>query len=215
MTAFDISLKEDLFPFTKAMSNYGEGINGIGTWSHVKKDGTVIKVEIRAHPIINEGKAAWLVLANDITERLIAEEKLRASEYQFRKVTENEILGVAWATPEGFLTNANNTFCKMLGYSPDELKGRHFEEFTHPDDVQKELALIEQVLKGKIDYYQIEKRYLTRAGKFIWVELSLSTYRNSVTNAVETFIGLVQNIHENFYRAGPEYPRKKNGGGRN
>src|SRR6185436_13459130 len=153
-------------------------------------------VEVRAHIILNDGKPAWLALTNDITERLLAEEKLKASEYQFRKVTDNEMLGVAWATPDGRILNANSTFCNMLGFSIDELKGVHFTELTHPDDVKKELQLVEEVIKGKRDFYQLEKRYKTKQGNLIWVELSLSTFRNSGSNEIEFFIGIVQNIHE-------------------
>ncbi|CAN5432357.1 hypothetical protein BH11BAC1_BH11BAC1_02820 [soil metagenome] len=196
MTAFDIRPKDDWQPFTKTIERSTEGINDFGIWRHRKKDGTIIKVEVRAHQIVNDGIPAWLILTNDITERLIAEEKLKASEYQFRKVTENEILGVAWATPDGKVTNANSTFLKMLGYSMEEMHGMHFSEITHPDDVQKELVLIEEVFNSKRDFYQIEKRYKTSKGEFIWVDLSLSIYRNSANNEIEFFIGIVQNIHE-------------------
>ena len=50
----------------------------------------------------------------------------------------------------------------------------HFSVLTHPDDTIKELALVQEIVQGKRDYYQIEKRYKTKKGDFIWVELSLS-----------------------------------------
>jgi len=196
MTAMDLRLREDMDSFLKIIESSTDGINNFGVHRHRKKDGTIIKVEVVAHQIINNGKPAWLTLASDVTERLLAEEKLKESEFQFRKVTENEILGVAWATPDGRLTNANSTFCSMLEYPLEVLKGMHFAELTHPDDTAKELALVEQIVQGKRDYYQIEKRYKTRNGNFIWVELNLSTYRNLKDNSVEFFIGIVQKIHE-------------------
>ena len=195
LTAKDIRPQEDWQPFLDTIEKSKEGINDFGIWKHRKKDGTIIKAEVRAHEIINDGQPAWLVLTNDVTERLIAEEKLRASEYQFRKVTENELIGVAWANPVGRLTNANKTFCKMLGYTNDKLKGMHFSEFTHPEDTRKETRLVNDVIAGKRDYYEIEKRYLTGSGEVIWVGLSLSAYRN-ISGEVEFFIGIVQNIHE-------------------
>jgi PAS domain S-box-containing protein len=196
MTAYDLRPKNEVAHFKDVLENRSEGKTDFGIWNHLRKDGSIIKVEVRAHIILNEGKPVWLALTNDVTERLLAEEKLKASEYQFRKVTENEILGVAWATPDGRILNANSTFKKMLGYSMDELKGLHFAELTHPEDVNKELTLVEEIVKGKRDFYQIEKRYKTSKENFIWVELSLSTFRNSESNEIEFFIGIVQNIHE-------------------
>jgi len=196
MTAYDIRPKCDVMQFKDVMENREDGRSDFGIWNHLKKDGTMIKVEVRAHMILNDGKPAWLSLTNDVTERLLAEEKLKTSEYQFRKVTENEMLGVTWATPDGRLINANSTFTTMVGYSIEELKGVHFAEFTHPDDIKKELLLVEEIVRGIRDYYQIEKRYKTRKGNFIWVELSLSTFRNTTNNQIEFFIGIVQNIHE-------------------
>lgn len=196
MTAFDLRPVEDHESFRSAIAGSAEGINNFGVWRHRKKNGTVIRVDIMAHTIIYNDKPAWLTLAYDVTEKLLAEEKLKESEFQFRKVTENEILGVAWATPDGRLTNANSTFCKMLGYSAEELKGIHFGEFTHPEDTYRELLLVEQIIQGKSDYYQIEKRYITRGKENIWVELNVSTYRNPITNDVDFFIGIVKNINE-------------------
>ncbi len=133
---------------------------------------------------------------SDITERKKVEEALKESEFQFRKVTENPMIGVAWASPEGKLIKANSTFCKMLGYSLEELKNIHFGEFTHPMDTEKELPLIEQIIQGKIDHYQMEKRYKTKQGVYIWVELNLSSYRKAADNSIEFFIGIVKDIDE-------------------
>jgi PAS domain S-box-containing protein len=196
MTAYDMRPRNEVIQFRELMENHDEGKTDFGIWNHLKKNGSLIKVEVRAHKILNDGKPAWLTLTNDVTERLLSEEKLKASEYQFRKVTENEMLGVAWATPDGRLSNANTTFSTMVGYSMEELRGIHFAELTHPDDVQKELLLVQEIVQGIRDFYQIEKRYKTRNGNFIWVELSLSTFRNSENNEIEFFIGIVQNIHE-------------------
>lgn len=61
------------------ISTYKAGINNTGIWRHRKKDGTIVKVNIITHDIINEGKHAKLLLANDITEKIMAEEKLKKS----------------------------------------------------------------------------------------------------------------------------------------
>ena len=68
------------------ISTYKAGINNTGIWRHRKKDGTLVKVNIITHDIINEGKHAKLVLANDITEKIMAEEKLKKSHEELRQL---------------------------------------------------------------------------------------------------------------------------------
>src|SRR5262249_24178591 len=96
----------------------------------------------------------------------------------------------------GKVINANHTFCSMQGYSVEEFKGVYFGDFTHPDDTAKELVLINEIIHGKRDNYRIEKRYKTKSGIYIWVELNLSCFRNLQTKNIELFIGIVQNINE-------------------
>lgn len=68
------------------ISTYKAGINNTGIWRHRKKDGTIVKVNIITHDIINEGKHAKLLLANDITEKIMAEEKLKKSHEDLRQL---------------------------------------------------------------------------------------------------------------------------------
>jgi PAS domain-containing protein len=96
----------------------------------VHRNGTIIEVEATVKVFPDNRIVA---IARDITARKKMEKELRENEFMFRKVTENEIIGVAWATSEGRLMNANHAFCKMLGYTVEELKDVYFGDFTHPD----------------------------------------------------------------------------------
>ena len=57
----------------------------------------------------------------------------------------------------------NRALCSFLGYTEDELCGVALAEITHPDDVDRDEKLAEQVFSGKLPSYQLEKRYLKRA----------------------------------------------------
>ncbi len=196
MSAKDIRPAEDIKKFWEKMENKSRGINNFGIVRHLKKDGSIINVDVTAHELTYDGKPVFLIHVNDVTEKIAAEEKLKESEFFFRKVTENEMVGVAWATEDGKLINANTAFCDMMGYELDELKGQYFGDFSHPEDTAKELNLVEDILSGKIDYYQMEKRYRKKDGSYIWAELSLSCYRNSEQNKISFFVGIIQNINE-------------------
>src|ERR1043165_889952 len=117
------------------------------------------------------------------------------SEEQFRMVAESTVLGIAWGTPEGNLITANKTFCRILEHSLDELKGSHFRDFTHPDDVAGGLHLFDNLLKGEIDEYVVEKRMLAKSGNLIWVKANMSAVK-SETGDLESVMIIVQDISE-------------------
>ena len=96
--------------------------------------GVVLHRHIRRH--IHDMQALRLVkddLEKDITERKRAEEALRESEEQFRVLFENAPLGYQSLNEDGNLIAVNEAWCKTLGYEKDEVVGRNFSEFIHPD----------------------------------------------------------------------------------
>lgn len=147
-------------------------------------------------PVLNDkGECTMLVgTVHDITERKKAEKIIEESEFKYRMVVENELLGVAWASADGRVLSVNPAFCKMLGYDVDELLGVYFGDFTHPDDTAKEEELMIQMMNGGIDNYRIEKRYKTKKEIYIWVELNLTCYRNAIDKSIEFFIGIIQDL---------------------
>ena len=93
------------------------------------------------------------------------------------------------------LTHVNTRFCDMLAYTEAELISRTFSEITHPDDIDKDVVLAEQVLQGEIPYYTIGKRYLTKAGEIVRVNLTASVVRDEEGNALYG-LGMVENVAE-------------------
>lgn len=68
------------------ISTYKSGIHNTGIWEHKKKDGRIVKMNLVTHDIIYQGKHAKLVLANDVTDKIIAEEKLKSSYAELREL---------------------------------------------------------------------------------------------------------------------------------
>ncbi len=87
LTAFDIRPDDDVTPFMNKIENSPELINDFGIRKHRKKDGTIIKVEVKTHQIVDDGRPALLVLTNDVTERMIAEEEIKRSHEELRQLS--------------------------------------------------------------------------------------------------------------------------------
>lgn len=114
---------------------------------------------------------------------------------QYSLLVQNQVLGLVWCTPEGVLVNVNDSFCKIVERSRTELLGRHFNDFVHPDDVQIGMTLFQQLFLNGSDNYVVEKRYLTRANKIVWVKINVIASKNS-EGKVESILGVLQDITE-------------------
>jgi PAS domain S-box-containing protein len=74
------------------------------------------------------------------------------------------------------MVQANEMNCKFLGYSPSELIGMHFAQFTYPDDLSLEVNLCKSLQEGQIQEYTMEKRYIRKDGEVVWGHLSVSLF---------------------------------------
>jgi len=113
----------------------------------------------------------------DETERVKAQQSLRESVEQFRAVFEKGSVGMVLVNLDAEIIRANSAFCTMLGYSEEEVKEISIRGFTHPEDVSEDLPNLQRLLKGEIESYQVEKRYIAKTGEIIWGLLTASVVR--------------------------------------
>jgi two-component system, cell cycle sensor histidine kinase and response regulator CckA len=109
----DIRAPDDAAAFV-GRDGYVASFEGGTLWRHRKKDGSIIAVEVSAHDLVFEGKAARIVLANDVTKRLRAEESLRKTEEQLRRAQKMEAIG---NLAGGVAHDFNNLLSVILSYS--------------------------------------------------------------------------------------------------
>ncbi len=110
-------------------------------------------------------------------ERSRANMALRESEERFRATYEHAAIGIEMLSLDGRLLRGNDTLCRILGYRPQELEQRRFSDITHPEDLPREMALLNDLLAGRIPNYTIEKRYLHKDGHSVWVRVTSSLAR--------------------------------------
>jgi len=87
MKMTDLRPQEDVSRFLEKVTTSAAETVNLGVWRHKKKNGTIISVEIIGYDIIYKDKPARLVLANDVTEKLAGEEKLKQSYNEVRRLT--------------------------------------------------------------------------------------------------------------------------------
>ena len=69
---------------------------------------------------------------------------------------------------------ANTAFCTFTGYSCIELKSKAFSEITHPEDIEKDVLEFERMLKGEVNEYRLQTRYIKKSGQIVWGDLFVS-----------------------------------------
>jgi len=120
---------------------------------------------------------------------------LQASEARFRTIFEDASLGIALVDREERILASNPALQEMLGYSAEELDGRAFLDFTHPDDAKDSHHLYQEMFAGKFREYHLEKRYLRKDGAVVWVRPSVSLIR-TLDNGGQYAVKMVENITE-------------------
>lgn len=104
-------------------------------------------------------------------------------------------VGLAHVGIDGTFIRVNQKLCDFLDYSDQELTKLTFQDLTAPDHLDEDLDQLERLLKGQIDNYSIEKRYIRRDGKRVWAKLTVSLVRDDSNNP-DYFISVVEDIDE-------------------
>ena len=108
---------------------------------------------------------------------------------------EHAPIGIVECSPDGNHINANEEFCRFLGYEKEELLRKSLKEITHEDDYPIDIKLHQQLVEGKIPFYRLEKRYIHQNGRSLWAELTRSVIRDVSGNPLYT-IGVVLDISD-------------------
>ncbi len=147
--------------------------------------------------------AVFLIVRNLDQTRARAEalasrmtDELSHSDTYNRAVFQHSSLPIGVSGPDGRFLDANPALLGLLGYTRDEFLGLSWRAITHPADQEENARLLRQTINGERDSYQMEKRYLHKSGRVIWVltNVGVSRWKNG---QVRLFIGAVKDISEN------------------
>jgi PAS domain S-box-containing protein len=161
---------------------------------HRLAGGEVRFVEVYSSPVTIDGRQMLFSIIHDVTARRRAEEALRESEEAFRVMFDQSRVGKVQVDPaSGHFLRANEAFCRLTGYSEEDLLGRTFFAITHPDDRAEDAAKLEALREGRIEWFESEKRYVRPDGRVVWALVSVNLARDAA-GRVRSTVGVVQDI---------------------
>ncbi|MBP4142552.1 PAS domain S-box protein [Flavobacterium sp. P4023] len=120
--------------------------------------------------------------------------KLLNSEIKFEAIFDQAAIGIAHIDSfTGRFIQVNNQYCQLLGYTQKEIKELNYQTLTHPDDLSEDLINIDKLREGITNNYAIEKRYITKSGNIIWINLTVSPLLKKEGKVI-SHIAIIENI---------------------
>jgi hemerythrin-like metal-binding protein/PAS domain S-box-containing protein len=177
-----------------------------------RKDGTSFPVDYVSTPMIEDGKIKGAVVTfKDITDRLKSERELEDYRHHLEELVESKskqlektlsrsksyfempLVGLLVSSPDNKFIEVNDRMCLLLGYSKEELLEKSWVDITHPGDRDRNLRVHSEMLSGKTEKYQIEKRYIKKGGEYLEAEVAVGCIRKE-DGSPDYTVGMIQDI---------------------
>lgn len=139
-------------------------------------------------------RRAVITMAFDVTERKQIERRLEESIKTYSQTFNNTSVGIAHIDRNGKWLWVNRKLLEMLNFTPEELYARTFLDITHPEDLDKGTETDRRLWNHEIEEGIVEKRYITKDGKVLWVNIAISLADEGSGN--EYKIAVIQDVSE-------------------
>jgi len=199
MTIMDIRPAEDVPRLLENVGKVKDRLNRAGSWRHLKKDGSLIDVEITSRHLKYKGRSAQLVMAYNISARKEIEHALRRSEDRYRAVSEltSDFAYAFQVEPGGRLHPewVTGALTRITGFSSEELKQRGgWSSLIFPEDLSITYGQLEALLKGNASV--AEYRIVTKGGEVRWMCDHARAAWDPVDMRTTHIFGAVQDVTE-------------------
>jgi PAS domain S-box-containing protein len=192
---------QELFPpplaeeLTRALHNALQSSNGLLEEVPMRVHGRDYYFMRASFPLSDEaGKPyAAIGVVTDITESKAFQESLRQAEERFRAIFNTVGVGINLVSPSGHYVGANPAFQRMLGYSEEELLGKHFRDLTYPPDLVEDERITKEIEARPHETAEEEKRYVRADGSLVWTRLLISAICNN-DGSLATYVTVVEEI---------------------
>lgn len=164
-------------------------------FTHRLASGELREVEVYSGPLFFHGRRLLQSIVLDVTGREQARRELRQSQQLLQALFDSVEGGLILADPDGTMRLVNRGWCAKLGYAPGKLGGRYFRDITHPDDIALSRQHYDRLLRGEVESYTLQKRYIRADGSFFWGHLCVTAVRDE-DGAIEFVVDSISDITE-------------------
>lgn len=112
---------------------------------------------------------------------------------RFRVAFAHASVGLAVTTLEGRFVEVNAAYSSIIGYTREEILAGNLLAMVHPEDKDRSVHFLTRMLQGEIPDFEIEKRYLRKDGRTVWIHASVSIARNATGHPLN-IIAIIQDI---------------------
>lgn len=144
------------------------------------KSGGRIAIELFCGIHSLDGRKVIQCTIRNITERKRREEELQGAEARFSALFRNVGVGMAIEGGDERILESNRKMEDLFGYSNRELHGMHLSDVVYSGDRSTDEPLYQELMQGKRDTYQIEKRFIRKDGAQIWGLMHVSLIRDAL-----------------------------------
>ena len=149
-------------------------------WELLRKDGQVRHVETSVSPVYGPGgeRIGFRGIARDVTERRVAEQACRASEEKYREILESIEDGYYEVDLKGNLVFFNESMCRLVGYSQEELKGMNNRQYMSEETSKRVFQTFNHVYQTEEATKVLGWELIRKDGERRYVETSVSLIQN-------------------------------------
>ena len=120
-----------------------------GIFTHKKKNGSLIQVEINGHKVDFKNQECMLVVCHDITKKIEQEKQILQSEQRFKALVQEGGDMISIIDTNGKYSYTSPTTTAILGITPEEFQGKTIFDFIHPEDIEKATNYMQRIAKEK------------------------------------------------------------------
>src|SRR5690606_16774747 len=121
----------------------------------------------------------FVTIVEDINEQKQAQEELHKSQARFRAIFNDSAVGMGVMGLDRRIIDANPAICRMYGMKRDEIIGMTAAEVTYAEDNPQSTQLLDELITGQRDSYEIDRRYIRKNGEVFWAHVTMSSVRGS------------------------------------
>jgi PAS domain S-box-containing protein len=159
----------------------------------LRKDGTRFWAEVVITAL--RGPLGELKGFAKVTRDMTARKRERENELMLAAMFERTPAGIAMADATGRYMRVNPVFLRMLGYTFEELAQKTIEDLTHPDDVEQTWRIFQDLVQGRRNQADYEKRLLRKNGQVIWVRNTVARLPDA-DGRLRCIIAMIEDITE-------------------